>query len=301
MFTTVRSAAVNFVPWKWHKDWNADRLEMFFVEAAKHGAQLAVAPEGILEGYLVHEAFAWPQLREQMLGVAEPVNGPYMKRFAKLAKQLKCNLVFGFAELGGRTVYNTAAFIDARGQLRGTYRKMSNAIKDKYTWPFNGVGKTIRAFDTPLGRAGMLICSDRWYPQIPRTLVLDGAQFLCILTYGSLSKKQNRTVLARARENGVPIVQANVGRNLIVSKGEIVAIDNARDTVTLADIDIPARPSDAGRMAEQRRFLAAYPVKRARTSMYSSTAASKIRQTIGHDGRPPKPPRPNLRVRDHRG
>jgi predicted amidohydrolase len=300
MFNTIRAAAVNFVPWKWHKDWNADRLEVFFAEAAKHGAQLAVAPEGILEGYLVHEAFAWPQLREQMLDIAEPVDGPYVRRMAKLAKQLKCNLVFGFAELAGKNVYNTAAFIDARGRLRGTYRKMSNAIGHK-TWAFNGVGKTIRAFDTPVGRVGMLICSDRWFPQIPRALVLDGAQLLCILTYGSLAKRQNRTVLVRARENGVPIVQANVGRNLIVSKGEIVALDNARNTVTLADVDIPAGPSDAARLAEQRQFLAAYPVKGAKTSMLNSARAANIRQASPHEGRPPRPARPTLRVRDHSG
>ena len=298
MFNTVRAAAVNFVPWKWHRDWNADRLEMFFVESARHGAQLSVAPEGILEGYLVHEAFAWPELREQIFRVAEPLDGPYLKRFSKLAKQLKCNLVFGFAELDGKSIYNTAAFIDNRGRLRGTYRKMSNAIANK-TWPFNGVGKTIRAFDTPLGRVGMLICSDRWFPEIPRALVLDGAQLLCILTFGSRAKRQNRTVLARARENGVPIVQANVGRNLIVSKGEIVALDNAHDTVTLADIDMPARASEAGRIAEQRRFLAAYPAKRAKSSMINSAGARKLRQTLPHNGQPPRPGRPTLRVRDH--
>ena len=99
----------------------------------------------------------------------------------------------------------------------------------------------------------------------------------------------------------MPIVQANVGRNLIVSKGEIVALDNGRDTVTLADVDIPAGPSEAGRLAEQRQFLAAYPVERAKTSMHNSAASRKRRAADPHEGRPPKPTRPTLRVRDHSG
>ena len=56
-----------------------------------------------------------------------------------------------------------------------------------------------------------MICADRANPLISRTLVLDGAQFILIPSYGSRKKWQNEAVLARGRENGVPVVQANVG------------------------------------------------------------------------------------------
>ena len=299
MFERVKVAAVNFVPWKWHPDWNGDRLERFFTEAAKRGAKLAVAPEGILEGYLVWEALAWPKLRKQLLAIAQPLDGPWVVRFSKLAKQLKMCLVFGIAELrGNKDVYNTAVFIDQRGRLCGTYSKASNALKGNI-WNFNRCGKEIRAFDTPLGRCGMLICSDRWYPEIAGALALDGAQFLCILTYGNKTKRQDRTVLTRARENGLPIIQANVGRNLIISKGEIVAIDRGRDTVTIAEIDIPAKMSAQNARALERQFHVVYQHKMAEARKRGSAKAAKYRKAHPDGGHPAKPSRPLLRLREH--
>ena len=117
-------------------------------------------------------------------------------------------------------------------------------------------GRRVRAFDTPLGRCGILICSDRWFPILARTLVLDGAQFILNPTYGSVNKGQNQTVLARARENGVPVVQANAaGNNLIVSKGEVVAYQLGVDRITTGIIDIPRAPSPETAAATEREFL----------------------------------------------
>ena len=106
---------------------------------------------------------------------------------------------------------------------------------------------------------------------IARTLVLDGAQFLLIPSYGSKGKAQNHTVLARARENGVPIVEANVGMNLIISKGEIVAYKWGNDQISTADIDIPHPPStEAARRSEQSYLQAQSPEMAAR---YQKTIA----------------------------
>ena len=62
-------------------------------------------------------------------------------------------------------------------------------------------------------------------------------------------------MLARARENGVPIVEANVGVTLIVSKGEVVACERRVDAVTVATIEIPAAPSTANRDRQEQKFL----------------------------------------------
>ena len=63
---------------------------------------------------------------------------------------------------------------------------------------------------------------------------------ILIPSYGSKSKAQNQTVLARARENGVPIVEANVGMNLIIiSHGEVVAYKWGNDQIATAIVEIP--------------------------------------------------------------
>ena len=298
MFKTTKVAAANFVPWKWHREWNADRMEEFLVTAVEAGAELVVEPEGILEGYVANEAIAHPELREQMLAIAEPIEGPHVRRFRKLARQLKACFVFGMAErVGRRDVYNTAVFVDHRGQISGKYHKARLAEGYDPAWHFNRIGNSIRAFDTPLGRCGMLICNDRWEPLIPRTLVLDGAQFLCVLTFGSTGKRQDEAVLARARENGVPIVQSNVGRNLIISKGEVVALDRAKGVISLAEIEIPAAPSARRARATERQYLEARPAL-----MKKNLAAT--RKKLSESGKVPYTPSPKPRgaspkVREH--
>ena len=146
-----------------------------------------------------------------MKKVAVAIDSPTIKRFRRLAKELDMCLVFGFAERIKDDVFNCAVFIDDDGEICGTYHKMQLAEGYHSTWWFNRLGRRSRAFDTPLGRCGILLCNDRWNPMIARTLVLDGAQILLIASYGSRKKAQNQAVLARARENGVPIVEANVG------------------------------------------------------------------------------------------
>ena len=100
-----------------------------------------------------------------------------------------------------------------------------------------------------------MICNERWEPVIARTLVLDGAQFLLIPAYGDKQRRQNEAVLARGRENGVPIVEANVGMNLIISKGEIVAYKWGNDEITTAIIDIPQPLSRKAARRSERDYL----------------------------------------------
>jgi len=252
MYLSTKMSAISLKPIKWDKAANVEKLEAFFVEAAKDTPQLILATEGALEGYVVMDVIEGRATPEAMLDIAEPIDGVYIQRFRHLARQLKTCLCFGFAERIGTSVYNSAVFIDDSGGICGTYHKTQFAEGTHSSWTFNCIGKTLRAFDTPLGRTGILICNDRWNPLIARTLVLDGAQFLLIPSYGSKRKAQNRAVLARARENGVPIVEANVGMNLLISKGEVVAYKWGNDQISTAYIDMPVPPSTrAARRAEQ--------------------------------------------------
>jgi len=253
----VRVAAISFVPTKFDLQGNADRLEEVFREAKQGGAEIAVAPEGVLEGYVVNEIIAGKFPAEKMKDVAVPIDDPVIRRFQDLAVELQMSLVFGLAERIGDDVYNSAVFIDHDGQIRGKYHKMQFAEGYDDDWWFNRLGSTSRAFDTPYGRAGILICNDRWNPNLARIPVLDGARFLLIPSMGSRSLKQDEAVLSRGRENGVPVVEANVGVTLIVNDDKIVALDRKEEGITYADITIPppAASNERERDRVEQEFL----------------------------------------------
>ena len=260
MYESVEVAAISFRPAKWDKAANADRMEELFVRAAQGSPRLILTTEGALEGYAVMDVVEGRATAEAMLEVAEPIDGPYIRRFQQLARTLNTCLAFGFAERVGDEAYNCALFLDQQGEICGKYHKVQLAEGTHSSWRFNCVGKRLRAFDTPIGRAGFVICNDRWNPNIVRALVLDGARIILIPSYGAKSKRQNQAVLARARENGVPIVEANVGMNLIISKGEICAYQWGNDRITYGVVDVPAAPCHAtARQAEQDYLTAQTP------------------------------------------
>ena len=260
MYESVEVATISFRPAKWDKAGNADRMEELFVRAAQKKPRLILTTEGALEGYVVMEIVEGRATAEAMLEVAEPIDGPYIRRFQELARTLNTCLAFGFAERIGDEAFNCALFLDQEGEICGRYHKVQLAEGTHPSWQFNRVGHRLRAFDTPIGRAGFVICNDRWNPDIVRALVLDGARIILIPSYGAKTKRQNQAVLARARENGVPIVEANVGMNLIISKGEICAYQWGNDQITYGVVDIPAPPgAEAARQAEQHYLAAQTP------------------------------------------
>ncbi|MBI4624637.1 MAG: carbon-nitrogen hydrolase family protein [Verrucomicrobia bacterium] len=254
----VRVAAISFVPRKLDLPGNADRLEQAFRQATAGGAKIAVAPEGALDGYVVNQMLAGEIPVARMHDVALPVDHAVIQRFQTLAKALELCLVFGFAEKVSADVFNTAVFIDGAGAIRGKYRKMQFAEGYHPGWWFNRLGAQSRAFDTPFGRCGILICNDRWNPALARIPALDGAQFLVIPSFGSKSESQDEAVLSRARENGLPVIEANVGVSLIVSEGNVAVVQREPESIAFADIVIPAplASKPAERDEEERKFLA---------------------------------------------
>ena len=236
---TVRVASISFVPEKFALSKNADQLKSAFRNAASKGAQIALAPEGILEGYVVNEIIAGEVSENKMREVAVSVGGPLIREFRDLAKELEMCLAFGFAELIDGDVFNSAVFIDHDGEISGKYHKMQFHEGYHPDWWFNRLGEISRSFETPFGRCGFLICNDRWNPDLARIPSLDGAQFLLIPSYGSRSSAQDEAVASRSRENGIPVIEANVGVQLITDGGgRIVALDREMEGITVADIVI---------------------------------------------------------------
>ena len=237
---TIRVAAISFVPKKLDLPGNADRMEQAFRRASEGGAKIAVAPEGALDGYVVNEIIAGEFATERMREVAIPIHHTVIRRFQGLASELNMCLVFGFAERIEQDVFNCAVFIDNEGEISGKYHKMQFAEGYDPSWWFNRLGRRSRAFDTPYGRCGILICNDRWNSTLARIPALDGAQFLVIPSFGSRSKKQDEAVLNRGRENGLPVIEANVGVTLVVDDKKIAAVDREEEGVTFGEITIPA-------------------------------------------------------------
>jgi len=242
----VKVASISFEPVKFDLDGNADRLEQYFRRAAAGHAKIAVAPEGILEGYVVNEIIAGDVDANRMKEVAIPIDSPVMQRFRDLARRLDMRLVFGFAQKMDDDVFNSAVFIDDTGKISGKYHKMQlhEGYDDK--WWFNRMGRASRAFDTPYGRCGILICNDRWNPVLAKIPASDGAQFLVIPSFGSTSRRQDEAALARGTENDLPVIEANVGVSLLVSENKIVAVDRQQEGITFGEITIPPpRKADA--------------------------------------------------------
>jgi predicted amidohydrolase len=235
----IKVAAISFEPEKLAINKNADKLKKLFREAAKSDAKIAVAPEGAIDGYIVNEIIKGEIPAEKMKEVAISIDHLIIREFQQLAAESKLCLVFGFAEKVGDDIYNTAIFIDNTGKISGKYHKMQLAEGAHPDWWFNRLGHEARAFDTPFGRVGLMICNDRWNPLLAQIMKYDGAQMLIIPSFGSVSKAQDAAVLARSKENQIPLIEANVGVTLIADGKKIVAVNREKQAMTIAEIEIP--------------------------------------------------------------
>ena len=143
---TVRVASISFEPVKLDLEGNTKKLVSYYRKAAAGGAKIAVAPEGILEGYIVNEIIGGEIDAESMRKVAVSIDSPTIQQFQDLARELKMCLVFGFAEKIGEDVFNTAVFIDHLGNICGKYHKMQLAEGYHSSWWFNRLGKASRTY-----------------------------------------------------------------------------------------------------------------------------------------------------------
>ncbi len=276
-FIHVKVAAISFIPKKFDIQANTEELEKRFREAATQGAQLAVAPEGIIEGYVIEEVVYERAPLHRLVDIATTLDDPVIQQFQNLARELNMCLAFGFTQRLGDDIYNAAVFIDNQGKVSGNYHKVEGlefkhvpeerlkAEAEKYNrdypsqW-YNRPGENNRAFDTPFGRGGFMICADIWSSDLARKQVRDGAQFLIMPSYGGCAEDFTHEVLKRARENGIPAIQANVGVTQIISKGEIAKIasiptcdeGSTADLMIIGTMAIPPRSSLCNRDKAER-------------------------------------------------
>ncbi len=138
--------------------------------AKKEKCDLLVFPELSLTGYF---------LRDQVTDVALSLKDPRIQKLAQKSGDL--SLVFGFVEQSANAhLYNATAYFE-KGKLKHLHRKIylpTYGLFDEQR--YLAEGDRLRAFDTPFGRASILICEDLWHPMLPYTAVLDKAIFLIV-------------------------------------------------------------------------------------------------------------------------
>ncbi len=154
---------------------NLRRAESSVDEAAEEGAEVICLPELFRSQYFCQREDA------KLFDLAETVPGPSTQALGKIAKEKQVVVIAPDFERRAAGVYhNSAAIIDANGEVAGLYRKMhipdDPAYYEKYYFTPGDLG--FRAYDTRSGRIAALICWDQWYPEGARLASLQGASVL---------------------------------------------------------------------------------------------------------------------------
>ncbi|MFM7489190.1 MAG: N-carbamoylputrescine amidase [Actinomycetota bacterium] len=241
---------------------NVATAERLVREAASRGARLVQIPE-LFEGHY----FCTDQLADHM-SRARPLDGhPTIAHFARVAAELGVVLPVSFFERANNAAFNSVAIIDADGTVLGVYRKShipdGPGYSEKYY--FNPGDTGFRVWDTKVGRIGLAICWDQWFPEAARVLALRGAEVILYPTaigsephdptYDS-SRHWQRVMQGHAGANLVPVIAANrvgvetgrqhtltfYGTSFIAGPtGEvIVEADRTSEAVITAEFDLDA-------------------------------------------------------------
>ncbi|MGB3589397.1 MAG: carbon-nitrogen hydrolase [Tunicatimonas sp.] len=197
---------------------NLKRLERNIRQCAEQKAELVVLPE--LHNYLY---FCQTEDTEQF-NLAEPIPGPSTEYFGALARELNIVLVTSLFERRAPGIYhNTAVVLERDGSIAGKYRKMhipdDPAYYEKFYFTPGDLG--FNPIETSVGKLGVLVCWDQWYPEAARLMALAGADMLIYPTaigweLTDPADEQQRQLDAwmisqrgHAVANGLPVVAVN--------------------------------------------------------------------------------------------
>lgn len=197
---------------------NLNRLEQGIRDLAQKGAQLIVLQE-------LHNSLYFCQTEDvSLFDLAEPIPGPSTELFGRIAKQCGVVLVISLFEKRAPGLYhNTAVVIEKDGSIAGKYRKMhipdDPAYYEKFYFTPGDLG--FMPIDTSVGRLGVMVCWDQWYPEAARLMALRGAEILIYPTAIGYESSDPEDEQERQREawttvqrghavaNGLPVVAVN--------------------------------------------------------------------------------------------
>ena len=197
---------------------NIQKLQDNIRKAAAMGAELFVLHE-------LHNGLYFCQTENtEIFNQAEPIPGPSTETFGKLAKELGIVLVLSLFERRAPGLYhNTAVVLEKDGSIAGKYRKMhipdDPAYYEKFYFTPGDLG--FEPIDTSVGRLGVLVCWDQWYPEAARLMAMRGAEMLIYPTAigwesTDTEEEKKRQLNAwitvqrgHAVANGLPVITVN--------------------------------------------------------------------------------------------
>ena len=197
---------------------NITRLASGIANLAEHGAQLIVLQE-------LHNSLYFCQTENvNLFDLAEPIPGPSTNFYGELARQYGVVIVTSLFERRAAGLYhNTAVVIEKDGTIAGKYRKMhipdDPAYYEKFYFTPGDLG--FHPIETSLGKLGVLVCWDQWYPEAARLMALQGAELLIYPTAIGYEGSDTEDEQQRQREawttvqrghavaNGLPVVSVN--------------------------------------------------------------------------------------------
>ena len=197
---------------------NIVRLAEGVADLARRGAKLVVLQE-------LHNSLYFCQTEDVAnFDLAEPIPGPSTEMFGELARKCGVVIVTSLFERRAPGLYhNTAVVIESDGTVAGKYRKMhipdDPAYYEKFYFTPGDLG--FRPIDTSVGRLGVMVCWDQWYPEAARLMALRGAELLIYPTaigyaLSDTPDEQQRQRRAwqtvqrgHAVANGLPVVTVN--------------------------------------------------------------------------------------------
>ena len=197
---------------------NRAKLARNIADVVQRGAQLVVLQE-------LHNSLYFCQVEDtENFSLAEPIPGPSTEFFGQLARQYKVVIVTSLFERRAPGLYhNTAVVLESDGSIAGRYRKMhipdDPAYYEKFYFTPGDLG--FEPIDTSVGRLGVQVCWDQWYPEGARLMALRGAELLIYPTaigYESTDtpdeqqrQREAWTIvqLGHAVSNGLPVVAVN--------------------------------------------------------------------------------------------
>lgn len=199
-------------------EFNLQKLAKGIAQAAQRGAQLVVLQE------LHNTPYFCQTENPNLFDLAEPIPGPSTDFFGTLARQFGIVIVTSLFERRAAGLYhNTAVVIEKDGTIAGKYRKMhipdDPAYYEKFYFTPGDLG--FEPIDTSVGRLGVQVCWDQWYPEGARLMALRGADLLIYPTAIGYESSDTPEEQARQREawttvqrghavaNGLPVIAVN--------------------------------------------------------------------------------------------
>ncbi len=197
---------------------NINKLEDNIRKVASQGAELVVLQE-------IHNGLYFCQTEDvAVFDQAETIPGPSTERFGMLAKELGVVIVLSLFEKRAPGLYhNTAVVLEKDGSIAGMYRKMhipdDPAYYEKFYFTPGDLG--FEPIQTSVGKLGVLICWDQWYPEAARLMAMAGAEVLIYPTAIGYESTDTEEEKARQRDawvtiqrshavaNGIPVISCN--------------------------------------------------------------------------------------------